>query len=222
MSTRTTFGAATKDPIFPQTVKHWGSNLRYRKWENVTPVPGSYFPLVSLSFSLSGQMPAAVTPAPGLCLALVSLCLWVASPTCPCVSHSLRSDARHCDAGSGVMSPACLPASPRLQMPHAVTLAPSPACLPVLWVVSPACLLRLPSLCAQTPDAVTLAPGRVSRLSQTPARLCLPLVVSSLFCVSPISSVSCSLCGQVPDTVTLATGSCLLLVSLCLSVSAAR
>ena len=39
----------------PQTAKHWGSNLRYREWESVTPVPGSCFPLVFLSPSLSGR-----------------------------------------------------------------------------------------------------------------------------------------------------------------------
>ena len=51
--------------FFPRTAKHWGSNLRYREWESVTPIPGSCFPLVFLSPSLSGQMPDAVTLAPG-------------------------------------------------------------------------------------------------------------------------------------------------------------
>ena len=82
---------------FPQTAKHWGSNLRYRESESVTPIPGSCFPLAFLSPSLSGQMP------------------------------------RCCDAGSGV-SP-----SLRGQMPDAVTLAPGrvsrlPPCLPVAAV----------------------------------------------------------------------------------------
>ena len=27
--------------FFPQTAKHWGSNLRYREWESVTPILGS-------------------------------------------------------------------------------------------------------------------------------------------------------------------------------------
>ena len=76
----------------------------------VTLAPGSCLPLVSLvshilspglffpvSPSLRGQMPDAVTPAPGLS---------------PCVSQSLRSDARCCDAGSRIVSPACLPVSP--------------------------------------------------------------------------------------------------------------
>ena len=62
-------------PIIPQTAKHWGSNLRYREWESVTPVPGSCFPLVFLSPSLSGQMPDAVTVVCPACLPVSpSLC----------------------------------------------------------------------------------------------------------------------------------------------------
>ena len=111
--------------FIPQTAKHWGSNLRYKEWESVTPVPGSCFPLVS---------------------------------------QSPRSDARCCDAGSGVLSPACLPVSPSLrgQMPDAVTLATGSClllvslCLPVSAVryqmlpVSPSLVFQ--SLC-QMPDA---------------------------------------------------------------------
>ena len=74
-------------PFFPQTAKRWGSNLRYREWESVTPAPGSCFPLVFLSPSLSGQMPDAVTPAPRSCLPLVSLCLPV-SRLSFCVSQA--------------------------------------------------------------------------------------------------------------------------------------
>ena len=103
--------------FFPQAAKHWGSNLRYREWESVTPVPGSCFPLVFLSPSLSGQMPDAVTLTPGSFPRLY-----------PCVSQSLRSDARCCDAGSGVVSPACLPVFPVSAVGSGVV---SPACLPV-------------------------------------------------------------------------------------------
>ena len=82
--------------VFPQPAKHLGSNLRYREWESVTPVPGSCFPLVFLSpslSSLSSQIPDAVTLAPGSFPRLS-----------PCVSQSLRSDARCCNAGSGVVA----------------------------------------------------------------------------------------------------------------------
>ena len=67
------------------------------------------------------QLPDAVALAAGLCLPLVSLCLprslrsdasWLRDA----VSGFSRSDARCCDAGSGVVSPACLPVS---QMPDA-------------------------------------------------------------------------------------------------------
>ena len=73
----------------------------------VTPAQGSCLPLVSLSPSLSIQRPDAVTLAAGLCLSLVSLCL----------ARSLRSDARCCDTGCGVVSPASLPVSPSLLSP---------------------------------------------------------------------------------------------------------
>ena len=114
----------------------------------MTPIPGSCFPLVFLSPSLSGQMPDAVTLAPGSCLPLVALCLPVSAVRCrlrgrvSCLSPSLCGqmpdavtlapgsclplvslclDARCCDAGSGVVSPACLPVSPS---PVFVMLAP--------------------------------------------------------------------------------------------------
>ena len=173
--------------FFPQTAKHWGSNLGYREWESVTPIPGSCFPLVFLSPSLSGQMPDTVTPAPGSCLRLS-----------PCVSQALRSDARCCDAGSGVVSPACLAVSPSLcgQTPDAVTPAPG-SCLPLV-------LLCLPSLCGQTPDAPGSSPACVSRVLRSDARCCdagwlrpsldagsagwcLPLVCLCL----PVSAVRC-------------------------------
>ena len=146
-----------------------------------------------VSPSLCGQMPDAVTPAPGSCLPLVSLCLPVSMP-----------DA--VDAGSRVVSPGCLPVSPSQcdQMPDTVTQAAgrvsrvSPKCLPSVsqspWsdarccdagsgVVSPACLSASPSLCGR------MLWGRVSRLSP---------------------------CVFMPDAVTLASGLCLPLVSLCL------
>ena len=62
--------------------------------------PGLFLPLVSLCLrviSLCGRMPDAVTLAPGSCL-----------------PQLLRSEARCCDAGSGVVSPTCLPGSSRM------------------------------------------------------------------------------------------------------------
>ena len=55
--------------------------------------------------SLCGQMPDAVTLAPASFLPLVSLCLEPKSSNVSLVSQSLQC----CDAGSGVVSPACLP-----------------------------------------------------------------------------------------------------------------
>ena len=147
--------------------------------------PGSCLPLVSLSPSLSIQRPDAVTLAAGPCLPLVSLCL----------SRFLRSDARCCDAGCGVVSPACFAVSPSL-------------CGQMLDVVSPACLPVSPSLCS----AVRC---RVSRLSP-----CLPVSHSKARCCD--AGCGQGLCGQMPDAVTLAAGSCLPLVFLCLPVSAVR
>ena len=106
-----------------------------------------------VSPSLCGRMPDAVTPGPGSCLPVSSPCvlspcvlqsLVRVSRLSPCVSQFLRSEARCCDAGSGVVSPACLPVSPSLygQMPDALT----PSCLP---------LVSLISLCGRMPDAVT-------------------------------------------------------------------
>ena len=110
---------------------------------SVTPIPGSCFPLVFPSPSLSGQMPDAVTPAPGSCLPFVSLYLPVSvvryqnhvSRLSPCVSQ--WSDARCCDAGSGVVSPACLPVSQSLLLRRWLRGRVS-VCLPVS-----------PSLCGQ-------------------------------------------------------------------------
>ena len=99
----------------------------------------------------------------------------------PCVSQSPRSDARCCDAGSGVVSPACLPVC---QMPDTVTLAPgsSPACLPVSPSLSDArcclpvsaCLPVSPSLRGQMPPRVSQsAAGRCDAGVVSPA--CLPV-----------------------------------------------
>ena len=106
----------------------------------------------------------------------------------PCVSQSLRSDARCCDAGSGVVSPACLPVS-------------AVGC----QVVSPACLPVSPSLCGRILDAVTCLPVsavRCQMLSHSQRALApakyLPLVA---LCLPGV-------CGRMP-----APGSCLLLVS---------
>ena len=89
--------------IIPQTAKHWGSNLRCRMGKcdagsgvllsACLPVSQSRLSgqmldspaCLPVSPSLCGQMPDAVTPAPGSCL-------------------PLRSDARCCDAGSGLVS----------------------------------------------------------------------------------------------------------------------
>ena len=85
-------------------------------------------------YGVCGQMPDAVTLAPGgvlspACLPVSpsrwlrgrvsrlspSLCRCcdagsgVVSPLSPCLSQSLQADARRCDAGSWVVSPACLP-----------------------------------------------------------------------------------------------------------------
>ena len=43
--------------FFAQTAKHWGSNLRYREWESVTPVPGPVFRLSSCILSVRCQIP---------------------------------------------------------------------------------------------------------------------------------------------------------------------
>ena len=153
----------------------------------VTPAQGSCLPLGSLSPSLSTD---AVTLTAGSCLPLVSLCL----------ARSLLSDARCCDAGCGVVSPACLPVSPSLcdQMPDAVTPAQG-SCLPLVSLS--------PSLSI---DAVTLTAGS-----------CLPLVSLCLArslrsdarcCDAPVSP---SLCGQMLDVVS---PTC----PLCFPVSAVR
>ena len=91
----------------------------------------------------------------------------VVSPACLPVSPSPpRSDARLCDAGSGLVS-----LSPSLcgQTLDAVTLAPG-SCIPLV------------SLCL--PDAVRALRGRVSRLSVS---LCLP--VSAVRCCDAGSRV---------------------------------
>ena len=139
-----------------------------------------------VSPSLCGQMPDAVTLAPGSCLPLVLVSATLA-PGPPCVSQLLQSEARCCDAGSGVVSRLSPCASLVLSRLPPVSF---PACLPVSAVrylrccnagsrvVSPACLPVSCSLC----DAVTMAPGS-----------CLPLV-------------SVSFCGQRPDAKTPAPG----------------
>ena len=62
--------------VFPLTAKHWGSNLRYREWESVMPVPVLFSACLPVSQSLRSDATS--------------------------VSQSLRSDARCCDAGSRV------------------------------------------------------------------------------------------------------------------------
>ena len=191
---------------FPQTAKHWGSNLRYREWESVTPVFSACLPVSqSLRSSLFGQMPDAVTLAPGSCLPLVSLCLAVSatllrgrvSRLSPCVSQFLRSEARCCVS-------LCLPVSAvRGQM----------LCVPVSA-----------SLCGQMPDAVTLAPGSFLPVSlclaPTSSNVSLCLAIAGSGVVSPAclpqflrseTSPLVSLClpGQMPDAATPAPGSCL-------------
>ena len=97
---------------------------------------------------LCGQMPDAVTPACRLCPVSQSLIQRQNVVTLPlvslCLPRSLRSDARCCDAGCGVVSPACLPVSPGLcgQMLDVV----SPACLPVSSTVCGQMCLPLVSL----------------------------------------------------------------------------
>ena len=180
----------------------------------MTPVPGSCFPLVFLSPSLSGQMPDAVTVVSPACLA-VSLVF----PACPpCVSQSLRSDARCCDAVSRSLC-------------NAVTLAPGSS-LPLVSApgLSPACLS--PSLCGQMRDALSPCVSQ-SRLpvwlrGRPLVSLCLEArccVSQSLRCcdagsrvVSRLSSCVSHSRGQMPDAVTPAPGSCLHL-SPCVSQS---
>ena len=134
-----------------------------------------------------------------------------------CVCRSLRSDARCCDAGSGVVSPACLPVSQSLRS-NARCCGGSAACLAVCGKVS----------------AVTLAAGSCLPL----VSLCLPRSLrSDARCcdagcgvVSPAClPVSPSLCGQMLDVVSPAClpvspsvcgqMSCLPLVSLSPSLS---
>ena len=146
-------------------------------------------------------MPDAVTLAPGLCLPLVSLCL--PSPIF-CDARLFASHDRCC-----------------------VTLAPGLCLLLVSLCLCGRMLDPVsPSLRDQMPDAVTLAPGCVSRLfacvslsPQSDARCCdagsgsspacLPVSPSLCGHLSPACRpVSPSLCARMP-----APGSCLLLVS---------
>ena len=130
-----------------------------------------------VSPSLCGQMPdagsrvgcpACLPLSPSLCSqmpdALVVCPTWLpgfVSPPCLPVSQSVQSDARCCDAGCGVLS--CLPL---VSLCPAKTLRSDPRrCDAGCGVVSCTCLPVSPSLRGQMPDAVTLAPGRVSRLS---------------------------------------------------------
>ena len=115
-------------------------------------------------------MPDAVTLAPG----------------------SPRSDARCCDAGSGVVSPACLPVSARCCAPCPV----SPSLRGQMPDAVPACLPVSPSL-----SDARCCNGR--HVFVWPRVLCLP-------------AVRLPLVSLFPDAVTLALGSCLPLVSLCL------
>ena len=116
-----------------------------------------------------GQMPNAVTLAPGSCLPFFPV-----SRSLPLVFHvsspSLRSDARCCEClplvflSLGVVSPACLPVSGRQMLCGS---AVGCHCDASYGAVSPADALTLrwlhgyylfPCVC-QSPDAVTLAPG---------------------------------------------------------------
>ena len=147
----------------------------------MTLAPGLCLPLVSLSFC--GQRPDAATPAPGS----VPACLPVFA----------RSDARCCDSGSGVVSPACLPVSPSLygQMPDALDAR----CCDAGSQMLPLCRLSS-SLCDRMPDAVTLAPGScLPQFLRSEARCC----DAGSGVVSPTClPVSRSLC----DAATLAPG----------------
>ena len=255
----------------------------------MTPAPGSCLPLLFLclpisavrccgagsgvvspaclpvSPSLCGQMPDAVTPAPGSCVSRSSPCpasyqmLWrwlrgCVSRLSPCVSavgrqlaawsclplvslsQSLRSDARRwLQGGVSRLSPSLCS-----QMPDALVVCPASrllpvsqsvqsdasccdagcgvvSCLPLVslcparslrsdprhGVVSCTCLPVSPSLRGQTPDAVTLAPGRVPRLSPSFSQTLVPVLRSDARCwdagsgvVSPAClPVSPSLCG---------------------------
>ena len=193
---------------------------------------GSCLPLVSLCLCLPVSAVRCQTLAPGwggpACLPLSpSLCSQMldALVVCPAwlpVSQSLRSDA--CDAGSGFVSPPCLPVSQSVQSDVRCCDAGCGvvSCLPLvslcpaksLWsdprrcdagcgVVSCTCLPVSASLRGQMPDAVTLAPGRVSRLSPSFSQTLVPGLRSDARCwdagsgvVSPAClPVSPSLCG---------------------------
>ena len=163
---------------------------------------------VPVSPSLCGQMPDAgsrvVSPAcpplsPSLCSQMPdALVVCPASRLLP-VSQSVQSDARCCDAGCGVVS--CLPL---VSLCPARSLRSDPRrCDAGCGVVSCTCLPVSPSLRGQMPDAVTLAPGRVSRLSPSFSQTLVPGLRSDARCwdagsgvVSPAClPVSPSLCG---------------------------
>ena len=88
--------------FFPQTAKHWGSNLGHGEWESVTPIPGPVFCLCFLSPSLSGQMPDAVTLAPGSCLPVSpSLCGQMPDAVTPAWGRVSRTALNRKNEGPG-------------------------------------------------------------------------------------------------------------------------
>ena len=102
----------------------------------------------------------------GSCAPLVSLCLrrWLRG--------RVSRLSRCCDAGSGVVSPACrLSPSVCGRMPDAVTLAPGSRLLLVSLYLPSVSQSPAPGSC---PDAVTLAPGLVS-LCLKSLQWCLPV-----------------------------------------------
>ena len=129
----------------------------------VTLAPGWCLPLVSLFLPVSAVRCHAVAPAQGSCLPLISL-----SPSLSI--DAVTSDARCCDAGCGVVSPACF-------------------CGQMLDVVSPACPLCLP---VSASDVVAPACLPVSQSLTQKARCC-DCGVVSLWCLSLVSCVSQSL-----------------------------
>ena len=89
--------AANRGLVFsPKQRRIRGSNLRYREWESVTPIPGSCFPLVFLF------LPDAVTPAPGGGVSRLFACV-----SKSCLPAVTPADARCCDA-RGRVSPELL------------------------------------------------------------------------------------------------------------------
>ena len=122
----------------------------------------------------------------------------------PCVSQSLRSDARCCDAGSGVVSPACFSVyAVRCQMLRRrlrACLRLSP-CVSQSLPVSPSVVTDVGSkLVSRLSPFVSQSPWSDARCCDAGSRVVYPACL-------PVSPRCCGL-------VTLAPGSCLPLVSL--------